>query len=162
MIEPIADAILGQLQTYLPAKIVALQPTFAPALPMDAVVDWIFDDTNQFLKGYPTVQVRQIRTRIENDDLRWQDHVHRIEIGIWVAQATAENLSRLLDRYARCVLETLHERRKANAFYGGNPSFDLRLDDEEVVYTPSLPQVGQFIRGLFIPARAERRDVEYA
>lgn len=161
LIEPIADLVLSELQANLPAKIAALQPTFNPVLAMDPPVEYVFDDTNEFVKGFPSVQVRQVRTPIPNDDLRWQNHAHRLEVGVWIANSMYENLSRLLDRYTRCVLEVLHERRKAGAFYDAT-GFDLRLDGEEISYTPTLPQTGQFARGVFVPMRFENRGVERA
>jgi hypothetical protein len=158
MIEPIVDAISTVLQANLPAKIAALQPTFFPVLPMPAPVEYVFAEKALFLLGYPTVQFVQLNTPMMNDDLRWQDHRHRIEIGVFVMEANEENLARLLDRYARCLLETLHERRKAGDF----PNFDLHFNGETITYSSTFPQAGTFIRALFLPVRSERRDVERA
>lgn len=159
MIEPVADAVLAELQNYLPAKITALQPTFTPVLPMPAPVDYVFGENINFIKGYPAVQLLQLRTRIQHEDRRWQDHAHYIEVGVFVAESNEENLARLLDRYARCLIETLHERRKI-AF----PTFDLRFKDVDLNYGISFGgnAPGQFVRGLFLPMYANRRAAEFA
>jgi hypothetical protein len=159
MTEPIADAILTDLQTYLPAKIAALQPTFVPVLPMPLPTEYTFGHSD-FLRGYPVVQIDPVRVRTESEDLagRWQDQVKRVEVGLFVSDVSRENLARLLDRYGRCVLETLLERRRAGAFAAR--AFDLVWNDEEIDYGSTFPQNGQFIRALFIPMRAERRDQE--
>lgn len=159
MIEPVADAINGALKTYLPAKIAALQPGFVPVLPMPAPVEYVFAEKASFLMGYPVVEIMQLDTTIANDDLRWQDHKHRVEVGIFVQSQLEENLARLIDRYTRCVIECLHERRKAGDFY---PAFDLRLNGETITYSSTYPQDGQFLRAVYIPMRAESRDVERA
>lgn len=159
MIEPVADAINGALKTYLPAKIATLQPTFVPLLAMPAPVEYVFADKATFLKGYPVVQTLQLDTEIANDDLRWQDHKHHVEVGVYIQSPLEEDLARLIDRYTRCVIECLHERRKAGDFY---PAFDLRLNGETISYSSTFPQDGQFLRAVFIPMRAESRDVERA
>jgi hypothetical protein len=161
MVEPIAQAILEELQANLPAKIAALQPTFVPVLEMPAPIEYAFGDSD-FLKGFPVIQVEPVRIRTENEDLagRWQDHSKRIEVGVFVSASPRENLTRLLDRYARCVLEVLLDRRKAGAFLTGGRNFDLVWKDEEIDYGTTFPQEGQFTRALFIPMRAERRGVE--
>ena len=160
MIEPVADALRTQLQTYLPAKIAALQPAFVPLLPMPVPVEYVFAEKATFIKGYPVVQIVQLDTPIANEDLRWQDHIHHLEVGLFVQAAVEEELARLLDRYTRCVLETLIERRKAGAFLAGIPPFDLQLKGETITYSSTLPQNGQFVRAVFLPLRATRRDVE--
>lgn len=157
MIEPVVDALKAALSANLPAKIAALQPTFVPVLPMAAPAEYVFGEKANFLLGYPVVQLVQLDTVIANDELRWQDHRHRIEIGIFVLDPIEENLARLLDRYARCLVETLHEQRKAGAFY---PAFDLHFDGETITYSSTFPQAGEFIRALFLTVRTERRDVE--
>lgn len=160
MIEPLADTILAQLQANLPAKIAALQPTFVPALAMPAPAGWVFGEVTNFVTNYPVVQVLQLRTHVRNEDLRWQDHAHYLEVGIFVAESNDENLARLLDRYTRCLLETMHERRKAGAFL----PWDLAFKDEDINYGRAFGGGASevFIRGVFIPVHATRRDQEAA
>jgi len=161
MIEPVAAAILAELQAHLPAKITALQPTFAPVLPMPAPVEYAFGDSD-FIMGFPVVTIdpRKIRTLSEDLAGRWQHHSKQLEVGIFVADVARETLARLLDRYARCVIEVLLERRKAGAFVQSGRQFDLVWKNEEIDYGSTFPQEGQYVRALFIPMRAERRSEE--
>ncbi|HEV8655636.1 MAG TPA: hypothetical protein VGR85_09015 [Candidatus Limnocylindria bacterium] len=160
MIEPVAQAILDELAAYLPGKIATLQPTFTPVLPMPVPTEYVYGHSD-FLRGFPVVQVDPVRLPMLNEDVRWQDHEKRIELGLFVTDVARANLARLLDRYARCLLETLAERRKDSAFLQAGRNFDLVFKGEEIDYGSTFPQSGQFLRALFIPMRATRRDVEF-
>lgn len=159
MMEPIARAILAELEAHLPAKILALQLTFNPVLTMDAPVEYAFGDSD-FVKGFPVVTVDAVRLRIREDDLRWQDHEKQLEVGLFVANVTRGDLLALLDRYGRCVVETLHDRRAAGSFIDSAGAFDLGFRDEDIEYGPTSEQANQFVRALFVPMHATRRDVE--
>jgi hypothetical protein len=160
MFEPVVDAINTSLQAHLPQKIAALEPTFVPLLKMPAPVEYVFGEKATFLKGYPVVQLVQLDTAMPDDDLRWADHRHRLEVGVFIQAPIEENLARLLDRYARCLLECLMERRRAGDFTDSAAAFDLHFNGETIAYSSTLPQAGQFVRALFLPMRAERRNVE--
>jgi len=159
MIEPIAQSILDELTNNLPAKIATLQPGFVPVMPMPVPTEYVYGHSD-FLVGFPVVQIDPVRLNPANDDLRWQDHRKTVEVGLFVSDPLRANLARLLDRYARCILETLHERRKAGAFY--TAGFDLGFKDDSIDYGTTYPQGGQFVRALFLPMHATRRDVEAA
>jgi hypothetical protein len=160
MVEPIARAVLLELQANLPAKIAALAPAFAPQLPMPAPLEYVVGPS-EFMLGFPVVAVRLLGLRGLNEDLRWQDHVKRIEVEIYVQHPDKAELEVLVDRYALALLQTLHERRKAGAFIDRG-AFDLGFKDADVDYSSTYPQGGQWVRALFLPLHATRRDVEYA
>lgn len=151
--EPIMDELRTQFQTYLPAKITALQPTFLPVLAMPAPRAYVFGERDVFFEGLPVLQLLPRPTTVRNEDLRWQDHMHVIDVALFVGDVDQENVQRLLFRYARCVLETFAERRKAGAF-----SLDLRLRGREIDYSPLAElREAQFVRAVFVPIEAARR-----
>jgi hypothetical protein len=158
-IEPVAEVILAELKagaTGLPKKLADLERTFTVQLKMPPPVEYVFAEKAMFTKGYPVVQLVQLDTLAANEDpMRWTDDKHRFEIGVFLQSDLEENLARLVDRYTRAVREVLHERRKADAF-----PFDLRWKGERISYSATFPQAGQFIRAVFLPMRAERRDTE--
>ena len=160
MVEPIARAVLLELQDNLPAKIAALAPAFNPAIAMPPPVEYLVGPSD-FTKGFPVVAVRLLGLRGLNEDLRWQDHEKRIEIEIHVQHIDRAELEVLVDRYALALVQTLHERRKAGAFID-RASFDLVFKDTDVDYSSTYPQEGQWVRSLFLQVRGTRRDVEYA
>jgi hypothetical protein len=161
MVEPIARAVLLELQANLPAKIAALAPAFAPQLPMAAPLEYVVGPS-EFLLGFPVVAVRLLGLRGLNEDLRWQDHEKRIEIELYVQHPAKAELEVLVDRYALALLQTLHERRKAGAFVLAGRDFDLVFKEADVDYSSTYPQGGLWVRALFLPLRATRRDTEYA
>ncbi len=161
MTEPVADAILSELQNNLGAKLAALAVALQPQLELPPPVEYAYGHSD-FLLGFPVIQVDPVRVSGLNEDLRWQDQSKRVEIGIFVSNVRRDGLTRILDRYVRAVVEVLHERRKAGAFIGSSAAFDLELDDEDIDYSPTTPQAGQFVRSVFIPVRATRRDTEAA
>jgi len=152
-VEPVMDELRAQFQTYLPAKITALQPTFTPVLPMPAPKAYVFGEREVFFEGLPVLQLLARPSTVRNEDLRWQDHMHVIDVAVFIGDVDQENVQRLLFRYARCVLETFAERRKAGAF-----TLDLTLRSREIDYSP-LAQLreAQFVRAVFIPVAASRR-----
>lgn len=160
MVEPIARAVLLELQDNLPAKLGTLGAALNPPLPMPIPLEYTIGPS-EFLKGFPVVAVRLLGMRVLEEDLRWQDHEKRIEIEVYVQHPDKAELEVLVDRYALAVLQTLHERRKAGAFIDRG-SFDLVLEDDAVDYSSTYPQGGLWIRAVFIAVRARRRDVEYA
>lgn len=157
-VEPVAEAVRASLETYLPAKIAVLQPTLSPVLPMAQPKEYRFGAARTYKAGYPVVAVLPRPTRIRYEDLRWQDHVHRVEVAVFVQHPNDEDaLERLLARYARCVVEVLIERRKADAF----TPYDLVLRDELIDYDPiAALRAGMLTRAVFIPARFTSRSQE--
>lgn len=156
-IEPIVDELITQLKANLPAKIVALQPTFAPVLPMPAVAEYKFgehglDDVG--LKGFPALVFVGGSTDIDQDNARWQDYLHDVEIWTVVSDAVEENLDRLAKRYTRCIVETLCDLRAAGAF-----SFGLRFAGRRIEYAPTFtsPQ-GTFLGGSVLPVICHKED----
>lgn len=151
-IEPVMEELRAQLQAHLPAKIAALQPTFVPVLPMPAPTAYVFGEREVFHEGLPVVQLLARPTEVRNEDLRWQDHRHVLDVACLVSDVLEEQVQRLLFRYARCILEVLVERRKAGAF-----SLDLSLRAREIDYSPIVLRDAQFVRAVFIPVAAARR-----
>lgn len=146
------DELRVQLQANLPAKIAALQPTFAPALAMPPPLAYVFGEREVFYEGLPVVQLLARPTLVRNEERRWQDHEHVVDIAFFVGDVDQENVQRLLFRYTRCVLETFAERRKAGAFTLG-----MTLRDREIDYSPLAQLSGaQYVRAVFIPVAAAR------
>jgi hypothetical protein len=160
MAEPVADAVLNELRNNLGPKLAALA-ALLPLTELPMPVEYTFGHSD-FLAGFPVIQVDPVRARGLNEDLRWQDHQKDLEVGIFVSNFKREDITRILDRYARAVFEVLQERRKAGAFIDSAAAFDLELDEADINYGSSYPQDGQFVRSIFIPIRATRRDVERA
>lgn len=153
-VEPVMEELRAQLQAHLPAKILALQPTFNPVLPMPPPTAYVFGEREVFSEGLPVVQLLARPTDVRNENLRWQDHEHVLDVACFVSDVVEENVQRLLFRYARCLLEVLVERRKTDAF-----SLDLKLRGGEIDYSPIVMRDAQYVRAVFIPVAAARRGL---
>jgi hypothetical protein len=153
-IEPVLDELKTQLANNLPAKILALQPTFNPVLTMPAPTEYVFGErVNLGLKGMPVVFVDGDATPVTDDNVRWQHYDHEAVIGLAVSDADEENLKRLVQRYTRCVLETLCDVRAAGTF-----TFGLRFAGSRIEYTPRFPHGDLFVGGSVLPVICHKEE----
>lgn len=154
--EPAIDKVIAQLTGSLPAKITALAPTFAPALAMRQIAEMTLGERLAH-KGFPAIEVIPIESPILLDNNQAMTWRHELAIAIFVRDAKEDNLSRLLLRYARCVIETLADRRDAKAF----APWDFDMNESTLDWSPTRVAEGQqYERDVTFPIRmtiAEQR-----
>jgi hypothetical protein len=153
-VEPIMDELKAQLQASLPAKIAALQPTFAPVIPMPDVAEWAVGKRTNFV-AYPAVSFVDDDSTVEEDNIRWQSVDHLVALLFYVTSGDEESLHRLVARYVRCLRETLQELRFNGAF-----TFKLRFAGAVMGYSPrdvAGPEL--FLGGAVLPLIAHKKEV---
>lgn len=123
-VEPIIDLILVELKANLPAKLTALAALLTPALalPAPVVAEYTFGE-KQIHTTYPAIEVFPVTSPVDLDSTDTLIIRHNVGIAIFVRDSSEENLTRKITRYARAVLETLMDRRAAQAF--GTVGIDL-------------------------------------
>lgn len=122
--EPYIDELIEVLEADLPARVTAIAAV-APVLSMKQVVDFTHGEKQNY-KGMPAIAITPVTSPLAHDaheDLLWR---HNLGVIIHATHADQETLTRLLERYAAAVIQTLMDRRAA-----GTISFPFQLSTEE-------------------------------
>lgn len=153
-IEPVIDAIIGQLTAHLPAKLDALEAEYGGSITLDAPGRIVFGE-RAIMAGVPWVELYPVGSDVEHDSVRFLDMIHEVALGIFTADADEEILTRKLLRYTRAIAETLADRRAALATAGMGIRLDGRWD-----YSPTrVAERNLYDRDAFISIKARTREV---
>jgi hypothetical protein len=155
-IEPIIDLILVELKANLPAKLTALAGSLTPtlALPAPIAAEYTFGE-RQLHTTYPAIEVFPVTSPVDLDSTDTLIIRHNVGFAIFVRDASEQNLTRKLTRYARAVLETLMDRRAAQAF----GTVGLDLNDQTLDWSPvRIADRALFERDVMFAVRASKAD----
>lgn len=126
--EPLVDEIKAALEADL-ANAVPIHRALAPAFTaaeMPAVAEVTHGERQNHLM--PAVEIIPARSPLLYDSRGSLTFRHRIVIGVFAEHVDEEKLTRLLERYAACVIQVLMDRR---AGANGGLTFPLQFATED-------------------------------
>lgn len=128
----LTELLVDEIKDALEADLVAAVPTFRALEPvltandMPAVAEVTHGERQTH--AMPAIEVIPGRSPLVHDgfnDLTWR---HRIVIGVMATHVDEQTLTRILERYAACVVQVLMDRR---AGLNGGLTFDLQFATED-------------------------------
>jgi len=121
--EAVIDELIEVLEDDLPARITAIAAV-EPTLTMKPIAEITHGEKQNY--AMPAIAITPVTSPLRHDgqdELLWR---HNIGVLIHATHADQETLTRLLERYAAAVIQTLMDRRAAQTI-----SFPFQLSTED-------------------------------
>jgi hypothetical protein len=160
LVEPIARCVQEQLIARVPAALRRVESDLG--LPANALADpaAVVLGTHSNHAAYPAIEIEAVQHTVETDAIDYMKSIFTVAIVAIVTAPVAptqtadpeEDLTLLVWRYERAVIDALMAARSAGTFVAGGIGFGLDLQAELIDYSPvRFIADDLFARDIFIP-----------